>query len=77
MAVKPTIDLTTIISRAVSGLRLRERVGKLPNVESKRTRELAFEREPRRIPRARVIEALVYAHGLLRERRGLIDGDNG
>jgi formate dehydrogenase major subunit len=41
MAVKPTIDLTTIISRAVSGLRLRERVGKLPNVESKRTRELA------------------------------------
>ena len=41
MAVKPTIDLTTMISRAVSGLRLGERVGNLPNVESKRTRELA------------------------------------
>jgi formate dehydrogenase major subunit len=41
MAVKPPIDLTSIISRAVSGLRLGERVGNLPNVESKRTRELA------------------------------------
>ena len=41
MATKPTIDLTAIISKAVSGLRLRERVGNLPNVESKRTRELA------------------------------------
>jgi formate dehydrogenase major subunit len=41
MAVKPTIDLTTIISRAVSGLRLGERIGDVPSVESKRTRELA------------------------------------
>ena len=41
MAVKPPIDLTTILSRTLSGLRLRERVGNLPNVESKRTRELA------------------------------------
>jgi formate dehydrogenase major subunit len=40
MAVKPTIDLTTIVSRAFSGLRLGERVGNLPNVKSKRTREL-------------------------------------
>jgi formate dehydrogenase major subunit len=41
MAVKPTIDLTTMISRAISGLRLGERFGNVPNVESKRTRELA------------------------------------
>jgi formate dehydrogenase major subunit len=41
MAVKPTIDLTTIIARAASGLRLGERFGNLPNVESERTRGLA------------------------------------
>src|ERR1700727_1124388 len=41
MAVKPTIDLTSIISRAASGLRLRERVGNVPSVKSKRTQELA------------------------------------
>lgn len=41
MAVKPTIDLTTMLKRAASGLRLSERFGNLPNVESKRTRELA------------------------------------
>ncbi len=41
MAVKPTIDLTSIISRAVSGLRLGERVGNVPSVKSKRTQELA------------------------------------
>ncbi len=41
MAVKPTIDLTTVISRAFSKLRIPERVGPLPNVESKRTRDLA------------------------------------
>jgi formate dehydrogenase major subunit len=41
MAVKPTIDLAAIVSRAVSGMRLRERVGNLPNVESKRSRALA------------------------------------
>lgn len=41
MAVKPTIDLTTMVSKAASKLRLSERVGSLPNVESKRTRGLA------------------------------------
>lgn len=41
MAIKPPIDLTSIIARAASGLRLGERVGNVPNVESKRTRELA------------------------------------
>jgi formate dehydrogenase major subunit len=41
MAVKPNIDLTSIISSAVSGLRLRERVGNVPSVKSKRTQELA------------------------------------
>jgi formate dehydrogenase major subunit len=41
MATKPTIDLTTMIARAFSGLRLGERVGNLPNVESERTRKLA------------------------------------
>ena len=41
MAIKPTLDLTTIISRAISGMRIGERVGNLPNVESKRSRELA------------------------------------
>ena len=41
MAVKPTIDLTAIIAKAFSGLRLGERVGNLPNVESERTRKLA------------------------------------
>jgi formate dehydrogenase major subunit len=41
MAVKPTIDLTSIIAKAFSGLRLGERVGNVPNVESERTRKLA------------------------------------
>ena len=41
MAIKPTLDLTTLLARAVSGLRLKERVGNVPSVESKRTRELA------------------------------------
>ena len=41
MAVKTTIDLTTVISRALAKLRIPERVGALPNVESKRTRALA------------------------------------
>jgi formate dehydrogenase major subunit len=40
MATKPTIDLTTMLANAVSGLRLKERFGNLPNVESKRTRAL-------------------------------------
>ena len=40
MAVKPTLDLTSLIGNAVSSLRLRERVGMLPNVESKRSREM-------------------------------------
>jgi len=41
VAVKPAIDLTTVLSRAFSKLRIPERVGPLPNVESKRTRALA------------------------------------
>ena len=41
MAVKPTIDLTSLISRAVSSLRLGERIGNVPSVTSKRTQELA------------------------------------
>jgi formate dehydrogenase major subunit len=41
MAAKPPIDLTSLLSRAISGLRLSERVGDLPNVESARTRALA------------------------------------
>jgi len=41
MAVKLTIDLTAIVTKALSALRLGERVGNVPNVESKRTRELA------------------------------------
>jgi formate dehydrogenase major subunit len=38
---KPPIDLTAVLTGAVRGLRLRERVGALPNVASKRTRALA------------------------------------
>jgi formate dehydrogenase major subunit len=38
---KPAIDLTTVLSRAIGSLRLRERVGNVPSVESKRTRALA------------------------------------
>jgi formate dehydrogenase major subunit len=41
LAVKPTLDLTTLLSRAFTALRIPDRVGKLPNVESKRTRALA------------------------------------
>ncbi len=37
---KPTIDLTAALGRAFSNLRLGERFGALPNVESKRTRAL-------------------------------------
>jgi len=40
VATKPTIDLTSVLSYAVRALRLSERVGKVPNVESKRTRAL-------------------------------------
>lgn len=40
MATKPTIDLTSVLSYAARALRLSERVGALPNVESKRTRAL-------------------------------------
>ncbi len=41
MAVKQTLDLTTLLSRAIGALRVPERVGMLPNLESKRSRELA------------------------------------
>jgi len=40
MAIKPKIDLTTLLANAAGRLRLKDRVGKLPNVESERTREL-------------------------------------
>ena len=40
MAAKPPIDLTGLMLKTLSGLRLSERVGALPNVESKRTRNL-------------------------------------
>jgi formate dehydrogenase major subunit len=41
MAVKPTLDLTGLLSRAFEKLRIPERIGRVPNVESKRTRALA------------------------------------
>jgi formate dehydrogenase major subunit len=41
LAVKPTIDLTSLLSRAIGALRIPERIGQLPNLESKRSRELA------------------------------------
>jgi formate dehydrogenase major subunit len=41
LAIKPTIDLTNVLARAFASLRLSERVGALPNVESKRSRNLA------------------------------------
>jgi formate dehydrogenase major subunit len=40
VAIKRSFDLTTLLSKAVDGLRLRERVGAVPNVESERTRAL-------------------------------------
>jgi formate dehydrogenase major subunit len=40
VAIKPTIDLTSVLSRAFASLRIPERVGALPNVESARTRAL-------------------------------------
>ncbi len=40
MAIKRSFDLTSMVTRAVDGLRLRDRVGALPNLESERTRNL-------------------------------------
>ncbi len=40
MATKLTIDLASVVRRAVRSLRIRERVAVLPNVESARTRKL-------------------------------------
>ena len=40
MAIKPPGGLSELFNRAVSALRLPDRVGNLPNVESKRTRHL-------------------------------------
>jgi formate dehydrogenase major subunit len=40
VAVKRSLDLTDLLARAGGALRLRERVGALPNVESKRTQNL-------------------------------------
>ncbi len=41
MAVKPANDLGTAIRDAIARLRIPERIGALPNVESKRTRALS------------------------------------
>ena len=41
MAVKTTLDLTSLLGRARDELRLSERIGALPNVASQRTRRLA------------------------------------
>jgi len=38
---KPALDLGAILSRAAGALRLSNRIGNLPNVESKRSRQLA------------------------------------
>ncbi len=40
MAIKPTIDLTTF-SKAFGALRIPERIGNLPNLQSQRSRRLA------------------------------------
>jgi formate dehydrogenase major subunit len=40
VAVKTTIDLTSMLARAIGALRIPERVGALPNVRSKRTQRL-------------------------------------
>lgn len=40
MAVKTTIDLTSMLARVMGGLRLSERVGAVPNVRSERTVQL-------------------------------------
>jgi formate dehydrogenase major subunit len=40
VAIKRSVDLISLLSRAAEKLRLSERVGAVPNVESKRTRNL-------------------------------------
>ncbi len=40
MAVKRSFDLTSLLSTVATGLRIPERIGAVPNVESKRTRAL-------------------------------------
>ncbi len=40
MAIKPRVDLSTLFGRAKDALRLDERIGKAPNLPSKRTQEL-------------------------------------
>lgn len=40
MAIKRSVNLISLLSRAAEGLRLSERIGAVPNVESERTRNL-------------------------------------
>ena len=40
MAVKRSFDLTTLLAQVATGLRIPERIGAVPNIESKRTRAL-------------------------------------
>jgi formate dehydrogenase major subunit len=40
VAIKRTIDLTALLGRGLDALRLRDRVGAVPNLESERTRNL-------------------------------------
>jgi formate dehydrogenase major subunit len=40
VAIKRTFDLTSMLARAADGLRLRDRFGAVPNLESERTRKL-------------------------------------
>jgi len=40
VATKPTFDLTSLYTRTIGAMRLSERIGRAPNVESARTRRL-------------------------------------
>ena len=40
MAIKRSVNLMSLLTRAAEGLRLSERIGAIPNVESERTRNL-------------------------------------
>jgi formate dehydrogenase major subunit len=40
VAVKRSFDLTTLLAQVATGLRIPERIGAVPNIESKRTRAL-------------------------------------
>jgi formate dehydrogenase major subunit len=53
VAVKKTFDLTQLLSGALGGVRLRERIGNLPNVPSARTEKLQA-----RVKNARAVVSL-------------------